>query len=74
MDYRDYLESKPNVMLGKTVIKGTRLTVELILRKLSEGATNEDIKSMYPDLNNEQIKACITYAWAIVSNEVLVES
>jgi uncharacterized protein (DUF433 family) len=46
-------------MLGKTVIKGTRLTVELIIRKLSEGATNDDIKSMYPDLNNEQIKACI---------------
>ncbi len=42
-------------MLGKPVIKGTRLTVELILRKLGEGATHSDLMRMYPELSAESI-------------------
>ncbi len=37
MNYRDRLEINPNVMMGKPIVKGTRITVELLLRKLSEG-------------------------------------
>ena len=43
MDYKLYIESNPAIMLGKPVIKGTRLTVEMILQKLSEGATAEQL-------------------------------
>jgi len=39
MDYKDYIVSNADVLLGKPVVKGTRITVELILKKLSEGAT-----------------------------------
>jgi uncharacterized protein (DUF433 family) len=44
------------------VIKGTRITVELILKKLSEGTSTSQLIDMYPSLNNEQINACLAYA------------
>ncbi len=43
MDYKKYIERNPSIMLGKPIIKGTRITVELIIRKLSEG---HDIESL----------------------------
>lgn len=61
MDYREYLESRPDVMLGKTVIKGTRVTAELILQMLSEGATVEDVLSAYPHLLPVHISAVLAY-------------
>ena len=49
-------------MVGKPVIKGTRITVELVLQKLSEGESVEQILKSYPHLNREQILACLDYA------------
>jgi uncharacterized protein (DUF433 family) len=72
MDYKNYLEAKADVMLGKPVIKGTRLTVELILKKMSEGASVDEIKMMYPELTSEQINACIEYAYDVVANEAFL--
>lgn len=56
------IEVNPDVMLGKPVIRGTRITVELLLRKLSEGATEDDLLDAYPHLTREDIKAAIAYA------------
>jgi uncharacterized protein (DUF433 family) len=56
------IEINPDVMRGKPVIKGTSITVELILRKLSEGATEEDLLDAYPRLTREHIRAAIRYA------------
>ena len=56
-------------MLGKPVIKGTRLTVELILRKLAQVETTNDITKMYPDLNNEKISAVLEYSADTIANE-----
>lgn len=72
MNYKEHLEAKPGTMLGKPVIKGTRITVETILKKLSEGATTEDIIQMYPSLNENQIKACIEYAYDVIANEAFL--
>lgn len=58
----DRIEINPKVMLGKPVIKGTRIPVELILRKLSEGAIEEDLLDAYPHLSHEDIQAALTYA------------
>jgi uncharacterized protein (DUF433 family) len=55
----DRIEINPHVMMGKPVIKGTRITVELILRKLSDGATEEDLLDGYPRLTREDIRAAI---------------
>lgn len=60
MNYRNYIESDHRIMLGKPV-KGTRLTVELILRKLGEGATTTDLLLMYPHLTNESLQAAMLY-------------
>ena len=56
------IEINPKVMMGKPVIRGTRITVELILRKLAEGATEEDLLDAYPRLTREDIEAAIGYA------------
>jgi uncharacterized protein (DUF433 family) len=56
------IEINPEVMLGKPVVRGTRIPVELILRKLSEGATHEDLLDAYPRLTREDIAAVIAFA------------
>ena len=55
------IEINPAVMLGKPVIKGTRITVELILLKLSEGATAADLLDAYPRLTKLDIQAALAY-------------
>lgn len=74
MTYREFITSDHKVMLGKPVIKGTRLTVELILRKLGEGATQADLMHMYPDLNSESIQAVLQYAAEVIANEENLEA
>ena len=52
----------PKVMTGQPVIKGTRLTVQFILRSLAQGATMESLLEEYPNLLREDILACLEYA------------
>ncbi len=61
-------------MLGKPIIKGTRITVELLMRKLADGFTVEDILSMYPHLTLEQVRAAFAYAADKIANEIIVEA
>ena len=61
MTLRDRVEINPRVMLGKPVIRGTRIPVELILRKLSEGASEIDLIDAYPRITREDIHAAICY-------------
>lgn len=65
----DRIEINPKVMLGKPVIRGTRITVELILRKLGEGASEADLLNAYPQLKKVDIQAAITYAADILAHE-----
>jgi uncharacterized protein (DUF433 family) len=55
----DRIEIYPKVMMGKPVIKGTRIKVELVLRKLAEGATEDDLLDAYPRLTREDIRAAL---------------
>ncbi|ELR69603.1 Hypothetical protein C900_04828 [Fulvivirga imtechensis AK7] len=59
-------------MLGKPVIKGTRITVELILRKLSEGMNMDQLLLAYPQLSKEDIYAALIYASNIIANEEII--
>ena len=72
MLYTDYIESNAGVMLGKPVIKGTRITVALILKKLSEGATQKQILEAYPSLSETAINAALAYASDVISNETVI--
>ncbi len=68
----DRIEINPEVMLGKPVIRGTRITVELILRKLSEGMDEADLLDAYPRLSQADIQAALAYAADTVSHETIV--
>ncbi len=70
--YRERITINDKIMRGKPVIKGTRITVELILRKLGQGANFEDLIMMYPHLTKEDILATILYAADLVANEELI--
>ena len=72
MTITDRIEVNPKVMMGKPVIRGTRITVELILRKLSEGATLADLLDAYPRLTPEDIQAAIGYAADTLAHEETV--
>ena len=72
MTITDRIEIRPKIMMGKPVIRGTRITVELILRKLSEGAAEADLLEAYPKLTREGIQAAIRYAADTLSHEETV--
>jgi uncharacterized protein (DUF433 family) len=59
MTSTDHIEVNPKIMMGKPVIRQTRITVEMILRKLSEGATVEELLVSYPKLVREDILAAM---------------
>ena len=66
------IEVNPNIMLGKPIVRGTRIPVELVLRKLGEGATVGDLRDAYPRLKVDDIYACITYAADTVAHEEML--
>ena len=72
MTIYDRIEINPKVMMGKPVIQGTRIPVELILRKLSENATQEDLLQAYPQLVAEDIQAAIRFAADTIAHEETV--
>jgi uncharacterized protein (DUF433 family) len=69
---QDRIEVNPEVMLGKPVVRGTRITVELILRKLSEGATETDLLDAYSRLTRQDIQAALAYAANTLAHETIV--
>lgn len=69
---QERIEINPKVMLGKPVIRGMRITVELILRKLSEGATEADLLEAYPRLTRQDIQAALAYAASSLAHETIL--
>lgn len=72
MKYKDRIEFNPEIMLGKPVIKGTRITVELLIRKLSEGASEHEIIEAYPSITHEDILAALSYSAAVLASEEIL--
>jgi uncharacterized protein (DUF433 family) len=73
MHYQQYIEQNPKVMQGKPIIKGTRITVELLMRKLANGYGTEDLSKSYPHLTRAQILAALEYAADMIANEDVLE-
>ncbi len=62
LDWRDYIHADPTILVGKPVIKGTRLSVEFLLRLFASGWTNEEILDSYPTLSADSLRALFAYA------------
>lgn len=72
MTYHDRIEINPKIMMGKPVIKGSRITVELILRKMAEGADERALLEAYPHLTREDLQAATRYAADTLAHEEVV--
>ena len=72
MKTRELIEIRPDIMLGKPVIKGTRIPVELVIRKLGEGGTIEELLDGYPARTRAQIRDALIYAADLLGNERIV--
>ena len=71
VDWREYIVADPQVMLGKPVVQGTRITVELILERLAAGETTEDLLVAYPRLSRNAVQAALTYAAEALRSDTL---
>jgi len=72
MARKSRIEVNPRIMLGKPVISGTRIPVEMIVRKLSEGMSETDLLDAYPRLTRADIKAALSYAADTLAHEDII--
>jgi uncharacterized protein (DUF433 family) len=66
-----HIIADPKIMMGKPVVAGTRITVELILEKLSAGETFEQLLEAHPTLTREGIRAALSYALTTLRTDVV---
>lgn len=69
MNWQERITIDPKVLVGKPVIKGTRLSVEFIIGLLSQGWSESEVLRNYPGITSEDIKACLAYAEDILKSE-----
>lgn len=67
----DRITANPEIFGGKPIIRGMRISVELVLSLLAQGVPTEEILADYPDLEPEDVLACIAYAHAVIANDSL---
>lgn len=67
--YQGRIIVNPNILAGKPVVRGTRIPVELVLKRLAQDLDMQTIFAAYPRLTKEDVKACIAYAYALVEGE-----
>ncbi len=73
MDWNERIISDKNVLLGKPVIKGTRISVEFILERLADGWKEEKLLYSYPHLKKQDIQAVFSYTNEYVKDGLIVE-
>jgi uncharacterized protein (DUF433 family) len=65
------ITARPDVFGGKPIVRDMRISVELILSLLSQGATQEELREDYPGLEPDDIRACIAYAHTVIAGDTL---
>lgn len=70
--YSDRITTKPDVCNGKPVIRGTRITAQTVLEFLAAGDSIDDVLEEYPDLQREDVQACLEYASKLLGNHYTV--
>lgn len=71
IEWKDYIHSDPEILLGKPVVKGTRLSVEFILGLFAKGWTDQQIIENYPSLSKESLRAVFAFATECMREEFL---
>jgi uncharacterized protein (DUF433 family) len=71
MEWQQHIHSDPEILLGKPVIKGTRLSVDFLLRLLAVGWTEQQLLESYPTLTPEALRAVFAFVADVVSEEAL---
>ncbi|MEP0548784.1 MAG: DUF433 domain-containing protein [Rhodothermales bacterium] len=71
MNWRDYIVSDPRILVGKPTLKGTRISVKLVLELLGAGWTQEEVLENYPTLTPEMLQAAFAYAAEAVQDEAV---
>ena len=69
MTWQERIDINPAVMVGKPVVRGTRITVEFVIDLLAAGWTTREILKGYPGLKTEDVQACLVYASALLHSE-----
>jgi uncharacterized protein (DUF433 family) len=69
MNWEDRIEINPNVLVGKPVIRGTRLAVEFIMELLANNWSEQQIIENYPGITHDDIRACLHYATDMLKSE-----
>ncbi|HEX7181658.1 MAG TPA: DUF433 domain-containing protein [Thermoanaerobaculia bacterium] len=69
MDWRERIAVDPNILVGKPVVKGTRISVELVIDLLARGYSKEQILEQYDHLTADDIQACLAYASETLRSE-----
>ncbi len=72
MNWREYIVVDPAVLVGKPVIKGTRISVELLLDRFADGWSYDEVLAAYPHLTREQVQAAVTFASELFKEEKYV--
>ena len=69
MDWKERISIDPAVLVGKPVIKGTRIAVEFVIDLMAQGWSEQDILENYPGVTHEDIIACLRYAEQVIKTE-----
>lgn len=69
MNWQDYITIDPDILVGKPVVKGTRLAVEFVIDLMAQGWPESEILRNYPGLTSEDIRACLLYASEVMRSE-----
>ena len=69
MSWKDHISIDPQILVGKPVVKGTRIAVELVVELMASGWTQEQILENYPNLTADAIRACLAYASDVLHSE-----
>jgi uncharacterized protein (DUF433 family) len=72
MNWKDRIENRPNALAGKPVIKGTRISVELLLERLGDGFSEQELLGSFPNITREDIQAACAYAAESISTSKVV--
>ena len=71
MNWRDHIHSDPGILGGKPVVRGTRISVELILEYFEDGASIADITTAYPHITEADVRAAVAFARDLLHEEAL---